>query len=118
VSASERGSCSMAVGASGVEFTSGVVALERAHEGLGHDVRLRAADGRGPRPQADLTCEAPGCADDAGTAVLARPFYRFGQADDGSPAALDAVDLRRSPFAFARINQPDPRPLAADPISG
>jgi hypothetical protein len=65
------------------------VALERADEGFGHAVGLRAADGRRARHQADVAGEGAGVAGGVAATVVGEPLDRPGQAVHGPVALLD-----------------------------
>ncbi len=66
-----------------------VVALEGADERLGHAVRLRAADGRRPWDQPDVTGEGAGVASGVAAAVIRKPLDRLGHTVHAAVAMLD-----------------------------
>src|SRR5579862_5799451 len=69
-----------------------VVALERAHEGFGHSVGLRALDGRGDWLEAEVAREAPCVPGDVSRAVVGQPFDGRLQSIDAPETGFDGRD--------------------------
>ncbi len=62
-----------------------VISLHRAHERLGHSVRLGALDRGGARLEADVTSKALGVVCDVSGAVVGQPF-------DGRRQSIDRAE--------------------------
>ena len=90
---------------------AGIIALDRAHEGLSHAIRLRALQRRGARLQSKLPGKRPGWPRHIAAPVVGQPLDRVRQPVHRPEAMLDRAEhqiadiLALDPFRGGNIAQ-------------